>query len=258
MALFKNWISQKKRQEEPKAISAEKEKMIQGILSLEETSAIEVMVPRVDAIFLNADSSFEEILTIILDHRYSRYPVYKNRVDNVIGVLYSKDLIRYLYSQEREPFQLERYCREPFFVPASKKLDGLLREFKKRHVHMALVLDEYGGVSGLLSLEDIIEQIVGSIQDEFDNETEEIHNLGSGHYMIDARIAIDELNALLHMSLPNDNFDTLGGFLYNLFGRVPALHQEVEYEDALFIAREVDGQKIKSVELIKDRKHEKD
>ncbi|NIZ46713.1 hemolysin family protein [Entomospira nematocerorum] len=257
MLTLKNWLMRKSTETNTNQISAEKEKMIQGILSLEETTAAEVMVPRVDGIFLNADRSLEEVLSTILEHGYSRYPVYKEKIDNVVGVLYTKDLIRYLQSSTQEKFQLDRYCREPFFVPASKKLDSLLRDFKKRHVHMALVMDEYGGVSGLLCLEDIIEQIVGSIQDEFDNETEELHSLGEGHFMVDARIAIDELNQYLDLTLPNDNFDTFGGFLYNLFGRVPSLHQEIKYQNITFIAREVDGQKIKSVELIKDKTHEK-
>lgn len=256
MSFLKNFTLRKLQKNSTKSISLEQEKMIRGVLSLEETTAIEAMVPRVDAIFLNTDSTLQEVLSLILEHNYSRYPVYKEKIDNVVGVLYAKDLIRYLQAQEPEPFQLDRYCREPFFVPDSKKLNSLLHDFQKRHVHMALVLDEYGGVSGLLCLEDIIECIVGNIQDEFDNETEEVHHLGSGHFIIDARIAIEELNQRLNLNLPNENFDTLGGFLYNLFGQIPSLHQEIKYEEATFIAREVDGQKIKSVELIKDRKYE--
>jgi magnesium and cobalt transporter len=257
MSFLKHWRS--KGNEEPiaKSISAENEAMIQGILKLEATTATEIMVPRVDGIFINADQQLDAVLAIIVEHGYSRYPVYKEKIDNIIGVLYAKDLIGYLQQPQSASFQLEKYCREAFFVPASKKLDSLLRDFKKRHVHMALVVDEYGGLSGLLCLEDIIEQIVGSIQDEYDNENEELHSLGGGHFMVDARIAIEELNEHLAIALPNDNFDTLGGFLYNLYEGVPTLHQEVEYEGVLFTVREMDGQKIKSVELRKDQTHEK-
>ena len=149
------------------------------------------------------------------------------------------------------------YIRKPpFFVPDSKKLDSLLREMRRRHVHIAVAVDEYGGVSGIVCLEDILEEIVGDIQDEFDNEREDIIEIGEKVYLCDARVDIEDLNAELDMELPDSGFDTLGGFVFDLFGKIPVRYEKVTYGDTDFIIQDMDGHKIKSVKIVaaKDEK----
>ncbi len=247
----RNKLSNKEFEElSSEPLSSEERAMIKGVISLEETCVAEAMVPRIDAIFINANTQMAGLLTIISETGFSRYPVYEEKVDNVVGILYVKDLLQPLLLQQ-DNISIKEMCRIPFFVPDSKKLDSLLREFKKKHVHIAVAVDEYGGVSGILCLEDIIELIVGDIQDEYDNEAEELQIVDSRTYLCDARMHIDELNEQLKLKLPQQNFDTLGGFVYNLFGKIPSLLEEVIYEDTLFVVHELDEQKIKIVKIVK-------
>jgi CBS domain containing-hemolysin-like protein len=207
------------------------------------------MVPRIDAVFINENKSFNEIVKLAMQTGHSRYPIYKGAIDNVTGVLYVKDLLKFIGNAEN--FSIATIARKAFFIPESKKLDSLLEEFKKRRVHIAVVVDEYGGVAGILSLEDIIERIVGDIQDEFDNEQEEIIRLSAGEYLCDGRANIELINDELGLKLPNNDFDTLGGLIFSLLGRDANLHESVEYEKSLFIVEELDGHTIRRVKIIK-------
>ncbi|MBQ5780901.1 MAG: CBS domain-containing protein [Spirochaetaceae bacterium] len=153
-------------------LQEEKEDMIQGIEDLSETSVKEVMVPRIDVDFVSVSLTKEELLEKFCEHEFSRFPVYSESIDNVVGILHIKDLISAL--TKGEEINIEKVMRKPFFVPESKRIDTLLREFKRRHVHIAIAIDEYGGVSGIVCLEDIIEEIVGNIQDEFDDERDDV------------------------------------------------------------------------------------
>jgi CBS domain containing-hemolysin-like protein len=159
-----------------------------------------------------------------------------------------KDLLKQV--KNPEDFSIEKIIRRPYFVPESKRLDSLLREFKRRRVHIAVAVDEYGGVSGIVCLEDIIEEIVGDIQDEFDNEVEDILEIGSGTYLCDARVDIEDLNEKLKLDLPEEDFDTLGGFVFDLFGKIPVKYEKVVYKGVDLIIQEMDGHKIKTVKLV--------
>ena len=150
------------------SLNEEKEDMIRGVVDLSDTSVKEVMIPRIDVDFIPLDMETEALLKRVAESGHSRFPVYAESIDNVVGILYVKDLINSF--AKNEPIDLEKIIRKPFFVPESKRIDGLLREFKRRHVHIAIAVDEYGGISGIVCMEDIIEEIVGDIQDEFDNE----------------------------------------------------------------------------------------
>ena len=154
------------------SLNEEKEDMIRGVVDLSDTSVKEVMIPRIDVDFIPLDMETEALLKRVAESGHSRFPVYAESIDNVVGILYVKDLINSF--AKNEPIDLEKIIRKPFFVPESKRIDGLLREFKRRHVHIAIAVDEYGGISGIVCMEDIIEEIVGDIQDEFDNEGEDI------------------------------------------------------------------------------------
>lgn len=222
--------------------------MIKGIVELSDTTVKEVMVPRIDVIFLSKDISLKEMFELIIGCGHSRFPVYEETIDNVIGMLYVKDLLKYL--TDREEINIESILRKPYFIPESKRLDTLLREFKRRHVHIAVSVDEYGGVSGIVCLEDIIEEIVGDIQDEFDNEVEDILQIDDHSFLCDGRVDIEDLNEELKLSIPEEDFDTLGGFVFDLFGKIPVKFEKISYNNADFIIQDMDGHKIKTVKIV--------
>ncbi len=232
-------------------LNEEKRDMIKGIVDLSETSVKEVMIPRIDVDFLPFETSGDELLTRVAESGHSRFPVYRDSIDNVIGVLYVKDLIK--LSSRKEPIELEKIVRKPFFVPESKRIDSLLREFKRRHVHIAIAVDEYGGVSGIVCMEDIIEEIVGDIQDEFDNEREDILSIGEGSWLCDARMNLDELSPILGEEFPENEFDTLGGFVFDLFGKIPVKFEKVSWKNFDFVIQDMDGHRINTVKIAKQK-----
>ncbi|WP_455381333.1 hemolysin family protein [Salinispira pacifica] len=230
------------------ALNLEKQDMIRGIVELSETTVKEVMVPRIDVAFVSVSGGTRELLEKVIENGHSRYPVYRDTIDNVVGVLYAKDLLQFLFREDE--INIENIIRKPFFVPESKKLDSLLREMKRRRVHIAVAVDEYGGVSGIVCMEDIIEEIVGDIQDEFDNEKEEVLEIGEGIYLVDARVNIEDLNEELKSEIPDDDFDTLGGYVFDLFGKIPVKYEKVTRDNMDFIIQEMDGHKIRTVKIV--------
>ena len=185
--------------------------MIQGVVELSQSAVKEIMVPRPDVISVPLDVPSDKLLELVAQSGHSRLPVYHQNMDNIVGVVYAKDLLRAQVSVAGEPAEdavLDRIMRRPYFVPETKKVDQLLREFQLRRVHIAVVVDEYGGTSGIVCLEDVIEEIVGDIQDEFDDEAEEILKIGEGIYLCDARVRLDELNEYAGFDLPADSFET--------------------------------------------------
>ncbi|UTC43479.1 hemolysin family protein [Treponema sp. OMZ 857] len=229
------------------SLNEEKEDMIRGVVDLSDTAVKEVMIPRIDVDFIPLDMETEELLKRVAESGHSRFPVYNESIDNVVGILYVKDLINSF--AKKEPIDLEKIIRKPFFVPESKRIDGLLREFKRRHVHIAIAVDEYGGISGIVCMEDIIEEIVGDIQDEFDNEGEDISSIGEGLWLCDARVDMDDLAECLHTELPSDEFETLGGFVFDLFGKIPVRYEKVRWKNFDFIVQDMDGHKINTVKI---------
>lgn len=236
----------------------DKEGMIRGIDGLAETSVKEVMVPRIDVVFVQDDDSFDQLIQTLVDCGHSRVPVYRESIDDVIGFLYVKDLLKFLQSgQSKESFKLADIIRKAYFVPESKKLDSMMREFQGRKVHIAVAVDEYGGISGVVCLEDIIEEIVGDIQDEFDNEVEDILDIGPGAYLCDARVSIEDLNEAIGTDLSSADYDTLGGFVFNLFGKIPVRYEKVDYDGIEYVVQEMDGHKIEKVKIVTQEEDEK-
>lgn len=236
--------------DQQKIINEEKRNMIRGIEDLSNTSVKEVMIPRIDADFISVDTPHEELLKKILDSGHSRFPVYEGSVDNVVGVLYAKDLLHQLAAHEK--IELEKIIRKAYFVPESKRIDSLLREFKRRHLHIAIAIDEYGGIAGIVTMEDIIEEIIGDIQDEFDNEREDILNIGANVWLCDARVNMDDLNEELGSEFPNEDFDSLGGFVFDLFGKVPVKYEKTSWNDYDFIVQDMEGHRINMIKVIKN------
>ncbi|MCH3916324.1 MAG: hemolysin family protein [Spirochaetia bacterium] len=225
----------------------ERETMIQGIGALEDMTVREVMVPRIDVEFISADISLDQFYEVIGEHGYSRYPVFGESSDDIIGVLYSKDLLK---KGIREHFDVRKLMRPAYFVPDSKHLDDLLRDFKKRKVHIAVAVDEYGGVSGIVCMEDILEVIVGDIQDEFDeDEEDDIIQLDASTYQVDARCNIEEINGRFHLNLDEDDFETIGGYVFELFGRIPLKGEHVDDGQAVFTVEDIEGHKINKIKL---------
>ena len=234
-------------QADKEAEKRERETMIKGVGALDEMTVKEVMVPRVDVEFLNAKITLDEFYSVIKDYGYSRYPVCGESYDDVLGILYSKDLLR---QGIRENFDVQQLMRPAYFVPESKHLDDLLRELKRRKVHIAVAIDEYGGVSGIVCMEDILEVIVGDIQDEFDNEEEEdIIQLDEKTYQVDARCSIEDVNSRFKLHLNEDEFETIGGYVFELFGRIPVKGEKIEDSSALFIIDAIDGHKINKIRV---------
>lgn len=232
-------------------LESEQRDMIRGVVELSETTVKEVMVPRIDTVFISIDAEKDEMLDLIAESGHSRFPVYKDTIDNVIGVLYVKDLLRTLVRNHE--FDINTLLRKPFFIPESKRIDELLRELRRRRVHIAVIVDEYGGVSGIVCMEDIIEEIVGDIQDEFDNEREDILQIGDGVFLCDARIHLEDLSEELKIELPVEDFDTLGGFVFDLFGKIPVKYEKVHYGGYDFIIQDMEGHKVNTVKVVLKR-----
>lgn len=232
-------------------LESDQQDMIRGVMELRDTTVKEIMVPRIDTVFLSIDAGAEELLQRIADSEHSRFPVYKETIDNVVGILYVKDVLKSLVHDGS--VTIRNLLRKPFFVPESKHIGDLLRELRRRRVHIAVVVDEYGGVSGIICMENIIEEIVGDIQDEFDNETEDVLKLGEGVYLCDARVNLEDLTKEIGMDLPVEDFDTLGGFVFDLFGKIPVKYEKAEYRGCEFIIQDMEGHKINTVKIVQKK-----
>ncbi len=253
--IFRKIFTRRPAREEQTAppLNTEEKEMIRGVVELSDSIVREIMVPRTDAVFIESDIALNELIATAVESGYSRFPVYTDRIDNDIGLLYAKDLLQSL-GRTDVAFDITKIIRKPYFVPETKKLDSLLKEFKRRKVHIAVVVDEYGGTSGIVCLEDVIEEIVGEIQDEFDHEPEDVLKIGENVWLCDARVNLADLNQELPFKLPEDDFDSLGGFVFDLFGRIPELDEKVEYNNRLdFVVQKMEGRKIMAVKIMLKR-----
>ena len=237
--------------EEEGVIQEEEKEMIFSIFDLEDTLAREVMVPRIDVVALDVRTPMLEALDTIMEAGHSRIPVYEETIDNVQGLLYAKDLLPYL-REGRSDLPLHSILRQAYFIPETKKASDLLTDLQQRRVHMAIVVDEYGGVAGLVTIEDLLEEIVGEIQDEYDTEEPFVEFISDNEYVFDARVDLDDLNRLMDVSLPTDDSDTLGGFIYTELGKVPTVGDQVAFEDMGFTVESVAGRRIKKVRVQRD------
>ena len=232
--------------EEETVIEDDEKELIASIFEFGDKLVREVMVPRIDVSSVPADMPMLDALDVILKAGHSRIPVYSNSVDNVLGVLYAKDLLRYL-RDGRTDVPLSKILRPAYFVPESKKVDELLGELQQRKVHMAIVVDEYGGTAGIVTIEDLLEEIVGEIQDEYDTEEPTVEAVAEDEYLFDARVPLDQVDKLLGVELPSEGGDTLGGFIYSQLGKVPAVGDTIEFGHARIEVLSVAGRRIKQV-----------
>ncbi|MBN1659396.1 MAG: HlyC/CorC family transporter [Anaerolineae bacterium] len=234
--------------EEEGVIQEEEKEMIYSIFELGDTLAREVMVPRIDVVALDENTPMLDALGTIMEAGFSRIPVFRETIDNILGVLYTKDLLPYL-RDGRTDVPLNKVLRTAYFVPETKKASDLLPDLQQRRVHMAVVVDEYGGMAGVVTIEDLLEEIVGEIQDEYDSEEPFVQFVGDDEYILDARVDLDDLNRLMDASLPTEDSDTLGGFIYSELGKVPVVGDHVSFANLDFAVESVAGRRIKKVRV---------
>lgn len=231
-------------------IEEEEKEMIHSIVGLGETNAKEIMTPRTSMFAVEGNKTLDDIWEEMIEAGFSRIPVYEETIDNIIGVLYTKDVLNYLKEHSTDT-QVKELVREAYYVPETKSIIEILQEFKSKKVHIALVLDEYGGIGGVLTIEDLLEEIVGEIRDEFDNEEEEsIKEIDDNRYEVDAMLDIETINKNLSIDLPiSEDYESLGGLIMSELGKIPAIGDIVEFEDVKLIVVEVEKMRVSKVEI---------
>ena len=229
------------------SLEKDERKMIYSIFQFRETLVREVMVPRIDICALEANTPWPEVIEALTSSGHSRVPVYDENIDNIIGVLYAKDLLR-VKDPQVSPGLLRETLRPAYFVPEAKKVEELMTEMQARRVHVAIVVDEYGGVAGMVSLEDILEEIIGEIRDEYDQAEELLYQQIAPHeYIFQGRVVLDSFNEVMDAHLDKETADTLGGFISHQLGRVPAGGDRVETEEVILVVEQVNGRRIRRV-----------
>jgi CBS domain containing-hemolysin-like protein len=236
--------------EEGSIDEGEKE-LIHSIFEFGDTIAREVMVPRPDIVAIPADETLRDLQALVLRHGFSRIPVFRGDLDDVVGIVFAKDVLKALH-QGKVDMPLDEIVRDAHFVPESKKVSDLLKEMQQEKFHIALVYDEYGSTSGLVTLEDLIEELVGEIVDEYDREEPGMEPVADGCYRVSGKVAIDEVNGLLDVELPDEEWDTVGGLLLDLFVKIPDLGQEIRFQGLVFKAEEIQGRRIAKVLITRD------
>jgi CBS domain containing-hemolysin-like protein len=235
---------------EEDVIEHEERRLIHSIIDFGDTVTREVMKPRTDMVAVEARARVADVLEVAFAAGYSRIPVYENGIDDIVGIAYTKDLMK----SEREGHgqdEVRALARPAYFVPETKRVSQLMREMQKTHTHMAIVVDEYGGTAGVVTLEDLLEELVGEIVDEYDVEEPAIEQLGDGQLRVTASLPIDEVSELLGVELPEGDWDTVGGFLFSLLGHMPIEGESARYDGHLLIAERVEGRRIGRVRIEK-------
>ena len=236
-----------------KPLDEREAKMIRAILDLEETSVREIMVPRVDIISAETSDSLADVANLMAEQGVSRIPVYEENIDNIVGIAYARDILRLLNQRDQAPSlpDLKKVVRPAHFVPESKGGSELLREMQAKHIHIAIVVDEYGGTAGLATIEDLLEEIVGEIEDEFEVGEPQIERLDGNEAIMDARVTLDDINDLFSLSLKGEGFDTIGGVVYHQLGKIPSESDEVDYQGLRIRVLSTLGRRIKKVRVVK-------
>ncbi|MHB1398471.1 MAG: HlyC/CorC family transporter [Trichloromonadaceae bacterium] len=234
--------------EEAGVVAKEKRRMLHGVFELAQIQVRDVMIPRTEVVGLEVSASYEQVLRLAQEAHHSRFPVYEGSLDNVVGIIHSKDILNFV--DQPEGFSLRLLARPPYFVPESKRIETLLQSFRKKKVHLAVVVDEYGGVEGIVTLEDIFEEIVGEIQDEYDVEEELIRELSPGRLLIDGSVSLRVLNRRFRLTLAEEHSNTLAGFLLRVLGQIPCEGDECESEGVRFIVRKVVNHRIEGIEML--------
>lgn len=234
--------------EQSGAVAQEKQQMLHGVFDLAHIQVRDVMVPRPEIIGIEIQTPFAELLRLIQNAPHSRFPVYEEHLDNIIGVIHAKDILRFV--DRPDSFSLRDKVRPPYFVPESKRIETLLQSFRRLRMHMAIVVDEYGGVEGLVTMEDVVEQIVGTIDDEYDVAEVSFQEISPRHYLLDGGESVRSVNRRFGLELSEEHVTTMAGFLLRQFGTIPIEGAHCREQEVTFVVRKVEGRRIEEIELI--------
>ena len=240
--------------EEEGTLEEEESEMIQSIIEFNDKVAGEILIPRVDIIGIESSDSLDTAMDLISKEQFSKIPIYFENMDNITGILHAKDLVPYL-TGSRPNINLSSIARAPFFVPENKPIDELLNDFKSKKTSIAIIVDEWGGTEGLITLEDIVEEVLGEIRDPFDNEQNLINKISSGEYIVDAKISIYDLQEAIDIYFPDDrDYDTLGGFILNQLQDIPQKNDIVKFNNNIFTVMGMNKNRIGQIKVIKNEK----
>jgi putative hemolysin len=228
-------------------IEEEERKMIRGVIGLEDTTAREIMVPRLDIAGVATDRTLDDAIQVIVSRGFSRVPLYEGSIDSVTGIIYAKDVLRSLAVNRTET--LSSLARPAYFIPETKRVDDLLRELRRERIHIAIVVDEYGGTAGLVTIEDLLEEIVGEIEDEYDRGEPVVQQVSENEAIVDARASIDILDDLFGVEVESADFDTVGGFVYDHLGKIPSVGDKVTADVLTIAVLSVSGHRIKKLRI---------
>jgi len=226
--------------------------MIRGVLDLDTTRVREIMRPRVDMVVAEAEATRREVADLMISAGYSKIPVYQDRIDDVLGIIFARDLLRAQLVEPDSNESILDLVRPAIFVPESQFLEHLLQEFQRNRVNVAIVVDEYGGVSGLVTHEDLVEEIVGELEDEFDEEEPELQKVNDDESLVDARLALISLNETFDTDIEGDGFDTVGGLIYLELGRMPVVGDRVSVGNLVMTVESTTGRRIRQVRVIRE------
>ncbi|PKM84248.1 MAG: hemolysin [Firmicutes bacterium HGW-Firmicutes-11] len=230
-------------------LEVEEREMIHNVFEFGETKVTDVMTPRTYMVAIDKDSSFEQVVEVFKNQRFSRIPVYEDDIDHIIGVLFLKDL--FLSKMEEEPFNIENIIKEPYLTIEYKLTTELFREMRAKGIQMAIVIDEYGGTAGVVTIEDLVEEIVGDIYDESDEILHEIELINEGEYAVLGIVKIDDVNDRIGISIYSEEYDSIGGFVFGLFGRLPEEGESIAHEDITFVVEKVHKNRIEKLKIIR-------
>jgi len=237
--------------EEAGVINITEKEMIDGIFQFDDTLAKEIMTPRTNVFAVDIETPLDELVDKVLEEQYSRIPVFEEDIDNIIGVLYMKDLFVKIRHSEIETADIRSFLRPAYFVPETKNIDMLFKELQNTKNHMAMLIDEYGGFAGVVTIEDLIEEVMGNIFDEYDDSADYIKKIDNNTYLVDGLVSINDINEVLGLELPSDNYDTIGGFVIDLMGSIPKENEitVIEYEKLVFKIEKVDEKRIDKLKI---------
>jgi putative hemolysin len=234
--------------EEEGVIKGHEKTMICNVFDFDDQLIKDVMIQRTDIVAINMNATYDEIMNLIKTEQYSRYPIYNKRIDNIVGILNVKELV--FYRNSEEVFDIKKFMKKPYYTFEYLKTSELFHEMKKRRTHMAVVIDEYGGTAGIITIEDLLEEIVGDISDEYDIQTKEIETIREGEYVVDGSTRIEQLNEQIGTRIESEHYDSIGGFIIGEIGRLPQQGETVEYENTKFLIENIERNRVKKIRVL--------
>ena len=245
------------REEASGGVEEQESRMIRGVIAFEDKTAREIMVPRIDIAGVDINDSIEDVASVVNERGFSRVPVYRENIDDIVGIIFAKDLLRAVTNGARER-TLRDLTREAYFIPESKRLDELLAEMKSRRTHLAVVVDEYGGTAGVVTIEDLLEEIVGEIEDEYDVARPTMEVISEDEVVLDAGVTTDVLQELFGYDIESEDFDTVGGFLIHELGRLPSVGDEVRVDGLVIRVLSMSGRRVRRLRIARVEQEEKE